>query len=205
MNYIDYDVAHDFKINFESRYKIFENSQEKKENEEFTLKQLRESIQHFHPQGKNTNPAGVLSQVRNIENIIFVDKEQLGKCKTLLELQVLLDSVTPEIRPQTTNERIHSLQKSLYNFKLLVENMKIFPSEKERILGLPFQMHRHQQYPEPAYGTWQYKLFEELFGHPYSYGKDEIDSEEKINKFNYHKFLHPAIIEKYNDGKLFSH
>lgn len=37
-------------------------------------------------------------------------------------------------------------------------------------------------------GTWQYDLFEEIFGHPFPYGIDEVEIEEKIHKFNYENF-----------------
>lgn len=99
----------------------------------------------------------------------------------------------------TPDQKVKQLHKTIYKYKIAVENMKIVESEKERLLGLPFLMKRLQQYPEPALGTWQYDIFEELFNQPYSYGKDEVETEEKIHKFNYKQFLHPSVIEKFND------
>jgi dGTP triphosphohydrolase len=199
-NYIDYDVAHDFKINFESRYKLYEEEPKTAESD-FSIKQLKSSSINLVSQGKNSNQASILSQIRNIENIIYVNQEDLKKCRNTLELQVLIDSVVPEKKAETPNHKVHKMQKELSQYKLLVENEKIFESEKEKFLGLPFQMIRHQQYPVPQKGTWQYDLFEEIFGHPFSYGIDEVEVEEKIHKFNYEKFLHPSIIKKFNDGK----
>ena len=200
-NYIDYDVAHDFKINFESRYKLHENDH--KEDNDFSLKQLKSSAISITSQGKNSNYASLLSQIRNLENIVFVDPKELKKCTTLLELQVLIDSVVPTVKAQTSNNKVKNFQNIIANYKLEIENSKYMESEKERMLGLPFQLKRHQQYPVPGKGTWQFDLFEELFGHPYSLGVDEIESEEKIHKFNYEKFLHPSVIKRFNDGKLF--
>jgi hypothetical protein len=199
-NYIDYDIAHDFKINFESRYRLYE--EEPKQENDFSIKQFKASSINLVNQGKNSNEASVLSQIRNLENIIYVNKEDLKKCSSILELQVLIDSATPKKNAETTNSKIGRLHKDLSAYKLLVENQKIFESEKEKLLGLPFQVIRHQQYPVPMKGTWQYDLFEEIFGHPYSYGIDEVEVEEKIHKFNYEKFLHPSLIKKYNDGKI---
>lgn len=200
INYIDYDVAHDFKINYESRYKLFEKKSD--EVEDFSLKQLKKSSTHFVEQGKNAQKYGYLSQIRNLENIIYCDPKEVEKCTSTLELQLLIDSVVPVVKPQNTNQKQKDIHKTLYEWKLFIESGKYFDSEKERLLGLPFMMFRHQQYPEPHFGTWQYKLFEELFSHPYSYGKDEIESEEKIHKFNYKNFLHPSVVEKYGDGKF---
>lgn len=201
LNYIDYDVSHDFKINFESRYKLYEEEQKNTESD-FSIKQLKSSAINLTKQGKNSNDASVISQIRNLENIIYVDPEELKKCRSTLELQVLIDSAVPKKEAATPNKKISEMHKEISKYKLHVENQKIFESEKERLLGLPFQLIRHQQYPVPMIGTWQYDLFEEIFGHPFSYGIDEVEIEEKIHKFNYEKFLHPSLIKKFNDGKF---
>lgn len=201
LNYIDYDVSHDFKINFESRYRLYEEEQ-KNSDSDFSIKQLKSSAINLTSQGKNSNEASVLSQIRNLENIVYVNPEDLKKCRNTLELQVLIDSAIPDKKAETPNQKVGRMQKEISQFKLLVENKKIFETEKEKLLGLPFQMLRHQQYPVPMIGTWQYDLFEEIFGHPFSYGTDEVEVEEKIHKFNYEKFLHPSLIKKFNDGKL---
>jgi len=197
-NYIDHDISHDFKINFEKRYRILEKAKEKV-TDDFSIRSLKNSVISFVSQGKNENEASLLSQIRNLENIVFCDPEEVAKCNTTLELQVLIDSAVPVVNAESAQSYVDKLQKNLYKWKLTVENGKYFESEKERLLGLPFMMKRHRQYPEPAIGTWQYNLFEEIFGHSYSYGKDDIENEEKINKFNYKQFLHPSIIEKFND------
>lgn len=200
LNFEDSEVAHDFKINYEERYRLYDNHDlEKKNEDEFTLKQLTASSVHFEPQGRNLSEAALLSQIRNLENIIYCKEEDLQKVETLLELQLLIDSVVPTIHKLTPEEKVKQLHKNISELKLFVENSKIFKSEKDRMLGLPFQMERHKQYPEPFIGTWQYSLYEELFGVPYHEGKGEVETEEKIHKFNYKKFLHPSIIEKFND------
>lgn len=197
-NYIDHEIAFDFKINFEERYKIFNKGTEY-DNSDFSLGNLKKKVINIVRQGKNAEIASQLSLIRNIENLYYVDPEDIKKCNSILDLQVLIDSVIPKVEVLTPEEKINNYQQRLYKYKVGVENMKIVESEKERLLGLPFLKQRLQQYPEPAKGTWQYNLFEELFGHPYSYAKEEVETEEKIHKFNYKQFLHPSIIEKYND------
>lgn len=197
LNYVDHDVAHDFKINYEARFKLYEKSTQK--DTSFTLKNIRSSSQAYVQQGKNLDQASLISQIRNLENIVYVDEEDLNKVTSVLELQLLIDSVTPKPCTLTPDQKVKKFQKNLYSYKLAIENGKYMESEKERLLGLPFMIKRHQQYPEPGVGTWQYNLFEELFGVPYSQGKNEIENEEKIHKYNYKQFLHPSIIEKFND------
>lgn len=202
LNFEDGDVAHDFKINYESRYKLFEKSSEEeaKLESKFNLQQLNSMSTTFHAQGKNKSDLGNLSLVRNLENIVFVDKDELSKVKTVLELQLLIDSVEPKVKALSADEKLKRMQSGLYDYKLFIESSKLLNSDKEKLLGLPFMMLRHQQFPEPERGTWQYSLFEELYGHPYEYGKFEVETEEKIHKYNYQQFLHPSIIEKFGDN-----
>lgn len=202
LNFEDGDVAHDFKINYEARYRLFEKESEEEAdlNKKFSLQQLNSLSTTFHNQGKNKSELGNLSLIRNLENIIYVDKEDLKKVKSILELQILIDSTEPKIKALSADEKVKALQSNLYQYKLHIESSNLLNSDKEKLLGLPFMMLRHQQFPEPGRGTWQYNLFEEIYGHPFEEGKYEVETEEKIHKYNYHKFLHPSIIAKFNDN-----
>ena len=79
-----------------------------------------------------------------------------------------------------------------------IENSDHFRSIKDKLLGMPFLMYRLRQHPEPYRGTWQYELYEKLFGVEYDYRRWDHESEEKINKFNYSQFLHPSVIKKFD-------
>ena len=59
-------------------------------------------------------------------------------------------------------------------------------------------MFRLRQFPEPQAGTWQYDLFEKVFGYEYDLYKSNYESEEKITKYNYAEHLHPSIIKKFD-------
>lgn len=168
------------------------------EKEDFSLKQLLSSKKTFLEQGKNKSEASVLSQIRNLENVSFVNEADLLKCNSVLELQLLIDSVVPYVKSLSADEYVRQMHESYERHKYQVENMKIFNSEKDRLLGLPFQMKRHEQFPEPYIGTWQYDLYEELYGNPYDEGKKEFETEEKIHKFNYEKHLHPALLARFD-------
>lgn len=200
MNFVDHDVAHDFKINYEHRYKLYEENK-LKDSEDFSLKQFNSLKVNFKEDDRSKSIAKLLTKIRNLENIAFVDESDLKKVKNSLELQLLIDSVEPKITKESASEHIKKKQSLLYKYKLMIESMRILESDKEKLLGLPFMIKRLNQFPEPERGSWQYNLFEELFGNPYEEGKYEFETEEKIHKFNYKKFLHPSIIDKFNDGK----
>lgn len=200
LNLVDHDVSHDFKINYEARYKLYEEGK-KEETKDFSLKQFR-STKVIAPHERSEMKYAWVSQIRNLENIVFVDDADLNKVRSQIELQVLIDSVSVKPTALSAEEKVKRLQKKVEKVKLLVESSRFLESDKEKMLGLPFLMHRLKQFPEPERGTWQYDLFEELFGVPYDLGKNEFETEEKIHKHNYHQFLHPSIIEKFNDSKL---
>jgi hypothetical protein len=142
----------------------------------------------------------MFGKVRNLENIVYLSSEDLQEIDSPVKLQIKLDSVTPTdlFKNLQPDEIIYKLHKSIEQYKIQVENSKKFRSDKEKLLGLPFLMDRLKQYPEPEYGTWQYDLFKDLYGEEYNHMKGIPDIEEKINKYNYHLFLHPSVISKYD-------
>lgn len=148
----------------------------------------------------------LFGKVRNLENIIYLKPEELENVSNPVELQMKLDSVKADLTPSINqgnidneyNNKINEVQDLLHNYKSLVENSNNFRSIKDKLLGLPFMMLRHRQFPEPVSGTWQYDLFKELFNEDYDHLKGIPDVEEKVNKYNYNEFLHPSIIAKYD-------
>ena len=155
----------------------------------------------FRRQSKDRNDENFLyGKMRNLENIVFLNDEDITKhVSNPVDLQLKLDSIIPtQFNPSNLNELFQEYHQLLDIFKFKVENLPKFRSEKDKILGLPFFAHRHRQYPVPEPGTWQYDLFEEIYGLPYFYMKDTYETQEKINKFKYHLHLHPSIIEKFD-------
>jgi hypothetical protein len=117
-----------------------------------------------------------------------------------LKLQIKLDSVQPSniMKDKSIGEIVDLYHDALEKYKLNVENLKKFRSDKDKLLGLPFLITRLQQYPEPTPNTWQYDLYTELYGEEYHNMKGAHETQEKINKYNYHLFLHPSVIAKYD-------
>jgi hypothetical protein len=77
-----------------------------------------------------------------------------------------------------------------------VNKLNLNPSDRKKMLALPFYMSKRQQLPEPRKGQFEMKLFEELTGmNWYDDARIREDREEKITEFNYEKFIHPELLK----------
>lgn len=141
----------------------------------------------------------LFGKVRNLENIVNVDPEEIKKCKSPIELQMKIDSVKPTLSTKgDINKHVESIHDTYEAYKYHIENSRNFRSIKDKFLGLPFMLKRHQQFPVPVRGTWQFDVYEHIFGEAYDKAQGLPENEEKINKFNYHLFLHPSVIAKFD-------
>jgi hypothetical protein len=141
----------------------------------------------------------MFGKVRNLENIIYLDPEDVKKSKNSVELQMKIDSVKPTLKTTgDINKHIESIHNNAEEYKYFIENSRNFRSIKDKFLGLPFMLKRHQQLPTPSRGTWQFDVYEHMFGEAYDKSQGLPENEEKINKFNYHLFLHPSVIAKFD-------
>ncbi len=212
--YFDYDILHHWHIDYEEKYHIKNDNIQNWQND----LELTEVERMKRKWDENMNNPGLdgkkvykriskdrndffymFSKIRNLENIVYLSKEDLEGIESPIELQIKIDSVTPKLAlSQTKNEDIVKFHEWIKNYKMDIENSDHFRSIKDKLLGMPFLMYRMRQHPEPYVGTWQYELFEKLFGFEYELGKNLHESEEKINKFNYSKHLHPSLIQKFD-------
>jgi len=139
-------------------------------------------------------------KVRNLENIVFLTEQDIKECDSPIKLQIKLDSVEAKnpFMDTSLTDLVNRYHAAMENYKLSIENSKKFRSDKEKLLGLPYLINRLQQYPEPDPYSWQYDLYTQLHGEEYNFMKGAKEYEEKINKYNYHEFLHPSVIAKYD-------
>ena len=70
------------------------------------------------------------------------------------------------------------------------------PSDKKKLLALPFYLSKRAALPEPRYGQKEWRIFEELYGRPWNaFDNLRYDPEEKITEFNYEKFLPKHLLK----------
>jgi len=70
------------------------------------------------------------------------------------------------------------------------------PSDRKKLLALPFLLHRTQELPEPKRGQKEWDAFAELYGKEWdTYQHLQFDQEEKITEFNYENFLPKQLLQ----------
>lgn len=215
LNFEDTDVDHTWEIDYADKYrvKVDENLENWEENLSLTpfdrmKREITQSLSKINVEGekvfkrlsKDKNDFYYYyGKIRNLENIIYLTEEEINKCKNPVELQMKIDSVKPHlIKTGDPNKKVENFLNNLEDYKLHIENSRNFRSIKDKFLGLPFMIKRHQQIPTPTRGTWQFNVYESIFGEPYDKDMSRPEVEEKINKFNYHLFLHPSVINKFD-------
>lgn len=78
--------------------------------------------------------------------------------------------------------------------------MNLNPSDRKKLLALPFYLSKRVQLPEPRKGQLEYRLFEELYGRPWHYDAGvEFDEEHKITEFDYEKYFDPKLLNRNPD------
>ena len=211
LNFEDMDVAHLWERDLAAKYGL-KDVQEEPEIPLTPFERMKKDLIHdmdslnlegekqFKRISKDKNDFYYMfGKIRNLENIIYLDEKEFEDIDNPIKLQMKIDSVKPTLKVKgDINKHIEDLQEKAEAYKYQTENSRNFRSIKDKFLGLPFMLKRHQQYPTPVRGTWQFDLFEQIFGLPYDLGLGDYETQEKINKFNYHLFLHPSVIEKYD-------
>jgi hypothetical protein len=116
-------------------------------------------------------------------------------------LQILINEVNDKpkpLPPQNFDQLVLEVQKSFDDYKSLIESNKhtYYPSDKKKLLALPFQMAKLQELPEPKRGQKEWTLFTELFDKEWDHFDNLVfDPEEKITEFNYEKFIPKQVLE----------
>jgi hypothetical protein len=88
------------------------------------------------------------------------------------------------------------LQENLRKYKEVVNRMKLSPSDRKKLLAMPFGNAKRIQHPEPKKGQIEWQIFEEFAGKPWDHF-DEVtfDPEEKITEFEYEKFIPKLVLD----------
>jgi hypothetical protein len=72
----------------------------------------------------------------------------------------------------------------------------VFPSDKKKLLALPFHLAKRKENPVPRKGQSEYDLFTELTGTDWNSDlRTQHDLETKITEFDYENYLSPALLE----------
>lgn len=77
--------------------------------------------------------------------------------------------------------------------------MSLHPSDRKKLLALPFALSKRSQNPDPQMGTVEMELYEELTGRPWYFKLgDMMDDEKKITEFDFENFIAKEILQQYD-------
>ncbi len=72
----------------------------------------------------------------------------------------------------------------------------MYPSDKKKLLSLPFYLKKRQEKPSLRHGQPELDLFEELTGQKYfADSRVKTDSETKITEFDFENYLNSDLLE----------
>ena len=137
-------------------------------------------------------------KVHGLENVGLADKEEILATKgNPIALQKLVDKVNDSekpLPPASPDQLVEEIYNNLSEYKNVIEAMdqkkEFNPSDKKKLLALPFLLSKRTALPEPRYGQKEWALFEKLYGRPWNaYEGINFDEQEKITEYNYEEFI----------------
>lgn len=150
----------------------------KKELVEHMMKKINKNVDfsdifQVKRSGKDENDIyWSFGKIHGLENIAFVDDEKLKQIKgNPVTLQRLVNEIKPQDIPGYASREalLADRTKALENYKDLVNSMSLHPSDRKKLLALPFALSKRSQNPDPQIGMVEMELYEELTGRPWHY------------------------------------
>ena len=85
-------------------------------------------------------------------------------------------------------------------YKGYVDKMGLYPSDKKKLLALPFYMAKRKENPEPRPGQDDlFALFKDLTGNSWhDFNTVEMDTETKITEFDYENHIPAEILAMFD-------
>jgi hypothetical protein len=150
--------------------------------------------------GKDRDPMfWSFGKIHGLENIAFADPQEIKQTNgNPVKIQKIVDRY--EGNPSTINSYEHlmeELQNALREYREKVDGIEMNPSDKKKVLSLPFFLAKRQQLPEPRRGQAEFDLFTKLTGtNWYTDSTTVIDQETKITEFDYENFFDQQLLTK---------
>jgi len=92
-------------------------------------------------------------KIHGLENIAFVDPKKLAECEgNPVAIQKLVNEVEDVARFNSHEEMLAALEQAMIDYKNEVGKMSLAPSDRKKLLSLPFFMAKRAQNPEPRRG-----------------------------------------------------
>ena len=139
-----------------------------------------------------------LGKIHGLENLAYVDPEELRAAGgDPWRIQQLVNKVNDQDKPlpaQSFDKLVEEIHSKMDAYRAKVDNTdkgrEHNPSDRKKLLGLPFLMSKRAELPEPKKGQKEWDIFYAMFGTEWDQHDAMIfDKEEKITEFNFENFI----------------
>ena len=138
-------------------------------------------------------------KIHGLENIAFCDAKELSGCAgNPYKLQKLVNKVTPESVPgfSSFDQVADDIQSELAAYKAAVDKMGLYPSDKKKLLSMPFYLSKRSEAPTLRAGQKELELFKALTGRDFhDNSRIRTDDETKITEFDYENYLNSDLLD----------
>lgn len=84
----------------------------------------------------------------------------------------------------------------MLNYREQVDKLQLQPSDRKKLLALPWALAKRSELPTPKRGQSEYNLFTELTGRDWNEDAHmREDREFKITEFDYENYLDPELLK----------
>lgn len=89
------------------------------------------------------------------------------------------------------------MEQSLIEYQAAIDKMNLQPSDRKKMLALPFYLTKRSEIPAPKRGQAEWDMYKEVYGEEYWNDLDLLDrdTEEKVTEFNYEKFFPEGALD----------
>lgn len=142
-------------------------------------------------------------KVHGLENIAFADSQELAATQgDPWRLQQLVNKINDSEKPlpaQSFDKLVEGINDQMNSYRSDIDSnangLTYNPSDRKKLLGLPFLMSKRSEVPEPKKGQKEWDIFYAMFDLEWNHFEGVLfDSEEKITEFNYENYIPKHIL-----------
>ena len=139
-----------------------------------------------------------MGKIHGLENIAFVDTDALiATGGNPVAIQKLVNGLDKSSIPKigSYDELCERTQTAMLEYRAAVDKLPLNPSDRKKLLSLPWYMSKRAENPVPRRGQAEYELFTELTGRDWYDDADvKFDEETKITEFDYENYIKPELL-----------
>lgn len=152
-------------------------------------------------QGKDADPLFfTLGKIHGLEYLGFVDRAALLAANgNPVRIQKLINELSPRALPGASSRQELEAEhlRDLAAYKATVDKLSVYPSDRKKLMALPFYMRKRMEQPEPRHGQDELQLFEDASSRGwFEDSRTTFDEEKKITEFDFENFLSEELVAR---------